>query len=162
TNFPISTTTVPQPAGPSAFFITSSIAIVGSGETIIRSNAAGTADFRLFQVTATGFFSLDHLTLSGGRGVGGTCGNWGGAAGVAGSGGAMYNQGQHIIHGCTCSGNQAVGGSSGSAGAGGGGLGGSGGDDGGPPNGGAAGDPPGNGGIGGGGGGGGPDFNGGN
>jgi 2-polyprenyl-3-methyl-5-hydroxy-6-metoxy-1,4-benzoquinol methylase len=146
-----STLVVPQPAGPSALLITSSITIQGTGETITRGSTAG---FRLFQVTAGGGLTLSNLTLSNGLARGGVGAPGGG--GAAGLGGAIYNQGRLEILGTTLVGNTAegaVGGPTGGdfRGFGGGGLG-QAGVDGGGPNGGVAGgaDP----GFGGGGGGG--------
>src|SRR5262245_13519650 len=121
TNLPVSLPDVPQPAGPSAFIITSLITIQGTGETITR---AGAAAFRLFQVTAAGNLSLWNLTLSNGLAQGGDgAGSGGGAAGL---GGAVYNQRVLSVFGCTLNGNQAVGGSGArkALGRGGGGLGG--------------------------------------
>jgi hypothetical protein len=127
---------VPEPAGPSALYITSPITILGSGETIAR--AANTAAFRLFQVTGDGDLTLENLTLANGIARGGAGG--GGGGGAAGLGGAIYNQGALTILGCTLTNNQAIGGASGSGGfGGGGGLGGPGDPSGpgGPPNGGS-------------------------
>jgi hypothetical protein len=144
-----STADDPQPVGPTAFVITTPVTVAGTGETINR--AAGSAAFRLFQVTAGGNLILENLTLSNGFAQGGAGGTGGGGAGL---GGAVYNQGLLTITGCTLVGNQAVGGATtggGGRGDGGGGLGGpASGSTGGPPDGGlvAA-----NGGFGGGGGG---------
>jgi hypothetical protein len=146
-----STLIVPQPAGPSALLITSTITIQGTGETITRG---GTAGFRLFQVTAGGRLTLSNLTLSNGLARGGVGAPGGG--GAAGLGGAIYNQGRLEILGTTLVGNTAEGGAGGPTGGdfrgfGGGGLG-QAGVDGGGPNGGVAGGPgPGFGGGGGGG-----------
>ena len=124
TNLPAGTQAVPQPAGPSAFIITSSITIVGTGETLTR---AVTTPFRLFQVTPTGNLTLRNLTLSNGLAQGGSSIDGGGAAGL---GGAIYNQGTLTMIGSTLTGNAAVGGRPGGGGGatGGGGLGGPGSD----------------------------------
>ncbi|MBX9625804.1 MAG: hypothetical protein K2X82_18535, partial [Gemmataceae bacterium] len=100
TNLSASTADVPQPAGPSAFLVTTPITIRGTGETITRT---GGNAFRLFQVTAAGNLTLDTLTLSNGLAQGF-------AGGAAGLGGTVYNQGTLTITGCTLTGNQAVGG----------------------------------------------------
>jgi hypothetical protein len=139
TNLAASTADVPQPAGPSAFVITSPVTIQGSGETITRT---GGINFRLFQVTAAGNLTLRNLTLRNGVAQGGAGGGNGG--GAAGLGGAVYNQGTLSIIGCTLTQNQAVGGDGGGGAdpGGGGGLGGPGTDvKGGPPNGAADGSP---------------------
>jgi hypothetical protein len=132
-NQTVSDVTVPQPAGPSAFLITSPVTIQGTGETLART---GAADFRLFQVTAAGNLTLQNLTLRDGRAVGGAGGTGGG--GAAGMGGAIYNQGKLTVVGCTLLSNQAVGGSANGFNGygGGGGLGGPGSNTGvgGPPN----------------------------
>src|SRR5262245_21521627 len=134
-NLPISVPNVPQPAGPSALVVISPITIEGTGETITR--AVGSLAFRLFQVTAGGNLTLRNLLLSNGLAQGGAGG--GGGGGAAGLGGAIYNQGDLTILGCTLTDNQAVGGANtGGGNGGGGGLGGPGDSsgNGGPPNGG--------------------------
>jgi hypothetical protein len=124
TNLSAGTAAVPQPAGPSAFLITSAINIRGTGETIARASAGGTANFRLFQVTSAGSLTLQSLTLTNGMAQGGAALSGGGGAGL---GGAIYNQGTLNILGSTLVGNRAVGGGNADVGgAGGGGLGGSG------------------------------------
>lgn len=70
-NFSSSVPKIPQPAGPSAFIVTSPITIQGTGETITRT---GARDFRLFQVTAEGNLTLQNLTLRDGEAVGGAAG----------------------------------------------------------------------------------------
>ncbi len=135
-NLPASTAVVPQPAGPSAFLVTSTILIEGTGETLTRSNAFV---FRLFQVTAAGDLTLQNLTLSNGLAQGGNGGIiGGGGGGAAGLGGAVYNQGALDISGSTMTGNRALGGANSGSGISGGGLGGPGNGDGGPPNGGTS------------------------
>src|SRR6185312_19622 len=55
--------------GPSAFLISKAITIDGSAVTnlvIERSAAAGTPNFRIFDVAATGSLTLEHLTVSNG------------------------------------------------------------------------------------------------
>jgi hypothetical protein len=120
TNLAASTADVPQPAGPSAFLITSPITIEGTGETIARS---GGTPFRLFQVTFAGNLTLHNLTLLNGLAQGGAGGPGGG--GGAGFGGAVFNEGTLNIIGCTLTGNEARGGAGlAGGGGGGGGLGG--------------------------------------
>jgi hypothetical protein len=124
-----------QPVGPTAFILTTPVTLLGTGETITR--ATGSANFRLFQVTAAGTLTIQNLTLSNGMAQGGAALNGGGAAGLA---GAIYNQGTLVVQGCTLTGNQAIGGGNAGVGTnGGGGLGGPGdaGNNGGAPNGGA-------------------------
>src|SRR5262249_52391363 len=84
TNPLVSTAAVPQPAGPSAFLVTSPITILGTGETITR---AGTTAFRLFQVTAAGSLTLRNLSLNNGLAQGGDGGANGPATGGGGGGG---------------------------------------------------------------------------
>ena len=135
--------------GPTALVVSSDITIVGSGQTIQRSAASGTADFRILFVTGTGNLTLQDLTLSNGDARGGD-GDTGGG-GAAGLGGAVFNQGTLALQRVTLSGNQAIGGNGGDGGdfalfqvppnstGGGGGLGGSAsGSDGGGPNGGTS------------------------
>src|SRR4029079_8234107 len=62
---------------------------------------------RLFQVTTTGSLTLQNLTLRGGTALGAP----GGGGGSAGLGGAIENQGNLSIIGCTLTGNLALGGS---------------------------------------------------
>jgi hypothetical protein len=131
TNPAASTEAVPQPVGPTALVITSTITIQGTGESITR---VGDAAFRLFQVTGSGHLILQNLTLSNGLAQGGAGETGGGGAGL---GGAIYNQGRVTISGSTLVGNQAIGGASTGGAGGGGGLGGPGvNSTGGPPNGG--------------------------
>ena len=60
------------------------LTIVGSGDTIERSTAAGTAAFRLFDLAVGGSLTLQRLTLQGGLAFG---------SGVSAEGGAIDNQG---------------------------------------------------------------------
>jgi hypothetical protein len=135
--------------GPTALVVSSDITIVGSGQTIQRSTASGTADFRLLFVTSNGNLTLQDLTLSNGVARGGD--GFSGGGGAAGLGGAVFNQGTLALQRVTLSGNQAIGGNGGEGGTfddspnfpvstgGGGGLGGSAsGSDGGGPNGGTS------------------------
>src|SRR4029077_17367775 len=60
------------------------LTIVGNGDTIQRSGAAGTAKFRLFDVAAGGSLTLQNMTLTGGSAFG---------SGGSADGGAIYSQG---------------------------------------------------------------------
>ncbi len=66
------------------------LTIVGNGDSIQRSTAAGTADFRLFDVAAGATLTLKNLTLQGGLSLG---------TGVSAEGGAIYNQGTLALSG---------------------------------------------------------------
>ncbi len=111
--------------------ITNDVTISGHGDTIQRSDDAGTANFRLFFVSGgpgltggllaglnPGNLTLLDLTLSGGVAQGGSSLSGGGGLGA---GGAIFNQGNLTLDGVTLTENQAVGGSSGVAGLGNGG-----------------------------------------
>ena len=107
--------------GPSAFAVSTAIAIAGpggeDGVTIARDSTA--PSFRLFHVTPTGSLTLRDLTLRGGRAQGGGGGNasgGGGAGGGAGMGGAIFNEGVLDVASSTLTGNEAQGGSGGSTG----------------------------------------------
>ena len=129
----VTTSLVPQPAGPSALIVRSEIDIQGTGELLTRPSAGDA--FRFFQVTAAGDLTLRRMWLRNGRAVGGDASNGGG--GGAGLGGAIYNQGTLALDHCLLSENFAIGGSSNgfNLGGGGGGLGGAGSAGyGGPPN----------------------------
>ena len=170
TTFVNDLTTGSKQFGPSAFFITGSQALtidatangLTKGIVIARSSAAGTANFRLFDVGVGSSLTLRGVTLSNGYVRGGSSLYAGGALGA---GGAIFNQGTLTLDRCTLTGNTAVGGDVFSSGnSGGGGTGANSSYDGGGPNGGAAGTftfdgsnagAGGNGGFGGGGGGGG-------
>ena len=65
--------------------------ILGRDSTILRSSAAGTQDFRFFEVTAAGNLTLDRVTLKSGRVGGANCG------------GAIYNQGTLALRSVTLS-----------------------------------------------------------
>jgi hypothetical protein len=114
--------------GPTAFYITKAIDIRGpvgaNGLTLTRAN--GAANMRLFTVAPDASLTLENLTLSGGRAVGGS-GGLGGGGGAAGLGGAIFNAGTLTATACTLTNNTAQGGSgtgSSSSNAGGGGGGG--------------------------------------
>ncbi|MCH8061585.1 MAG: hypothetical protein IH861_03680 [Chloroflexi bacterium] len=66
---------------------TSEITINGNGATILRSNTAGTPDFRFFHVAGGGTLRLDHLTVRNGAATGGT------VLAPEGRGGALFNRG---------------------------------------------------------------------
>lgn len=66
--------------------VVSAITIEGNGATIQRSGAAGTPDFRLFQVTPTGALTLRNLELRNGRAMtGGALQNVAGTVAIQGS-----------------------------------------------------------------------------
>jgi hypothetical protein len=72
-----------------------SLTIVGNGDTIERSTAAGTPDFRLFNVAGkTGSLTLENLTLQNGQ--------------AGGYGGAVYNQGTLVLSQVTVESNTAL------------------------------------------------------
>ncbi len=101
---PINPTSGNNP-GPSAFVITKSLTIDGSGQTLLRNTAT---PFRLFFVSITGSLTLSNLTLEDGLALGGAGFNGGG--GAAGLGGAIFNYGALSVTGVTFAGNAAVGG----------------------------------------------------
>ena len=72
------------------------LSIIGNGDTIERSTAAGTPAFRLLDVASGAALTLENLTLQGG---------W-----AYGAGGAIYSQGSLTLNGVTVQGNAAVGG----------------------------------------------------
>ena len=130
--------------GPSAFVVTTQVTIQGpsGGRGISLARDGGVAKLRHFAVTSTGNLTLENLTLSDGRAIGGDGGtnlgdDGGGGGGGAGLGGAIYNQGGLVVRGSTLVANTAQGGAGGAAsdnvgadsggGAGGGGLAGNGG-----------------------------------
>ena len=76
------------------------LTIVGAGDTIERSTAAGTAAFRLFDVAAGGSLTLQSLTLQGGLASG---------SGVSAEGGAIDNQGSLTLSDVTVENNIAQG-----------------------------------------------------
>jgi hypothetical protein len=76
------------------------LTIVGNGDTIERSSASGTPDFRLFDVAKGGSLTLENLTLQNGVAFG---------SGSAAEGGAIYNLGTLDLSGATVAGNSALG-----------------------------------------------------
>jgi hypothetical protein len=74
--------------------------ILGNGDTIARSTAAGTPAFRLFDVAGGASLTLANLTLQGGLAFGG---------GVSAEGGAIYSQGNLDLNGVTVQNNTAQG-----------------------------------------------------
>jgi hypothetical protein len=125
-------------AGPSAFKITTGMAIIGSGQVISRD--AETSSFRHFYVTQGAYLSLQNLEVSGGRAAGGD--GFAGGGGAAGLGGSIFNNGGTVgLLGTTFTNNRAIGGNGSNVGEGAGGGGGLGatasGVDGGGPNGGS-------------------------
>ena len=78
------------------------LTILGNGDTIERSTATGTPDFRLLRVASGGSLTLENLTLQGGMIEGSA------ASGLssfqpegAASGGAIFNQGTLVLNGVT-------------------------------------------------------------
>ncbi|QEH32017.1 hypothetical protein OJF2_04860 [Aquisphaera giovannonii] len=101
--------------------ITSRLTIVGSKAApaaIVRDAAAGTPDFRLFDVgggqlgEAYGTLTLRNLTLANGVARGGSSGTGGGGLGA---GGAIFNMGSVTLDGVTVAGSRAIGGDAGAA-----------------------------------------------
>jgi hypothetical protein len=76
------------------------LTIVGNGDTIERSTASGTRDFRLMDVASGGSLTLENLTLQNGSAFG---------SGTAAEGGALYNKGTLVLSGVTVQGNYAEG-----------------------------------------------------
>src|SRR5262249_21256835 len=89
-----------------------SLTIIGNGDTIERSSAAGTPAFRLFDVAGGASLTLQNITLENGLVPG---------SGGAAEGGAIFNQGTLILSGATVQNNTAeCSGFGGASGAGGG------------------------------------------
>jgi hypothetical protein len=76
------------------------LTIVGNGDTIDRSAAAGTPAFRLFDVASGSSLTLESVTLQNGLAKG---------QGTAADGGAIYNQGRLTLIGATVQNNAAEG-----------------------------------------------------
>ncbi len=76
------------------------LTIIGSGDTIERSAVAGTAAFRLLEVSAGSTLTLEYVTLQNGAAQG---------SGAAADGGAIYNQGSLTLVGGTVQNNAAQG-----------------------------------------------------
>jgi hypothetical protein len=76
------------------------LTILGNGDTIERSTAAGTPAFRLFDVASGASLTLGKLTLQGGLAYG---------SGVSAEGGGIYNQGTLDLNGVTVQNNIAQG-----------------------------------------------------
>ncbi len=74
--------------------ITGRVTVQGSGATITRSTAAGTAAFRIFDVASAGNLTLSSVTLSNGLANNGAQG-----------GGAIYSHGTLSVSGSTFTGN---------------------------------------------------------
>src|SRR5262249_5430757 len=68
------------------------LTIIGNGDTIERSTASGTPDFRLFDVASGASLTLENLTLQNGLAFG---------SGSSAEGGAIYNQGNLILSAVT-------------------------------------------------------------
>jgi hypothetical protein len=78
----------------------SPLTIIGNGDTIERSTAAGTPVFRLVDVASGGSLTLENVTLQNGLAFG-----WG----VSAEGGAVFNQGTLTLTGATVYNNTAQG-----------------------------------------------------
>jgi hypothetical protein len=76
------------------------LTIIGNGDTIERSTASGTPDFRLFDVASGASLTLETLTLENGLEDG---------SGNSAEGGALYNQGTLVLSGVTVQSNTAQG-----------------------------------------------------
>jgi hypothetical protein len=76
------------------------LTIIGNGDAIQRSTAAGTPAFRLLDVASGASLTLDNLTLEDGLAFG---------AGAAAEGGAVYSQGSLDLNGVTVQNNTAQG-----------------------------------------------------
>jgi hypothetical protein len=76
------------------------LTIIGNGDTIERSTASGTPDFRLFDVASGAALTLENLTLQNGLAFG---------SGSAAEGGAIFNHGTLILSGVTVQSNTAQG-----------------------------------------------------
>lgn len=76
------------------------LTILGNGDTIERSTAAGTPAFRLFDVASGGSLTLQNVTLQNGVAQG---------SGAAADGGAIHNQGSLTLRTATLQDNTAVG-----------------------------------------------------
>jgi hypothetical protein len=76
------------------------LTVVGNGDTIGRSTAAGTPAFRLLDVAAGATLTLQDLTLTNGLASG---------SGVSAQGGAIYSQGDLALNGVTVQNNTAQG-----------------------------------------------------
>jgi hypothetical protein len=75
------------------------LTLVGNGDTIVRSTAAGTPDFRLLDVASGGSLTVQNLTVQNGVEVGAYA-----------RGGGIFNQGSLILSAVTVQNNRAEGG----------------------------------------------------
>jgi hypothetical protein len=80
--------------------VSDNLTILGNGDTIARSTAAGTPAFRLLDVAGGASLNLANLTLQGGLAFG---------SGVSADGGGIYNQGTLDLNGVTVQSNIAQG-----------------------------------------------------
>jgi hypothetical protein len=76
------------------------LTIVGNGDTIERSTASGTPDFRLLDVAIGASLTLENVTLQNGLAFG---------SGSSAEGGAIFNQGTLVLSGVTLQSNRADG-----------------------------------------------------
>jgi len=90
------------PTGLPLIAATESLTIIGNGDVVERSSAAGTPGFRLFDVAAGASLTLQNLTLQNGLAL-----QY--ALFVPAEGGAVYNQGELTLDAVTVQGNSARG-----------------------------------------------------
>jgi hypothetical protein len=76
------------------------LTIIGNGDTVERSTASGTPDFRLFDVASGASLTLNNLTLQNGYELG---------SGSSAEGGAIYNRGTLVLSAVTVQNNTAFG-----------------------------------------------------
>ena len=88
------------PTGLPVIAANDNLTILGNSDTIARSTAAGTPEFRLLDLAAGASLTLKNLTLQGGLAFG---------YGVAAEGGAIYSQGTLDLNGATVQNNIAQG-----------------------------------------------------
>jgi hypothetical protein len=94
------------PTGLPVIAVGENLTIVGNGDVIERSTAAGVPEFRLFDVAAGATLNIQNATLQGGVAVGdGRSALDGGSS----SGGAIFNQGVLSLNGVTVQNNTALG-----------------------------------------------------
>jgi hypothetical protein len=76
------------------------LSIIGNGDTIERSTASGTPNFRMFDVASGASLNLNNLTLQNGSELGSSS---------SAEGGAIYNQGTLVLSAVTVQNNSALG-----------------------------------------------------
>jgi hypothetical protein len=101
----LANTSTNGPTGLPVISASESLSIFGNGSIIERSAAAETPAFRLFDVAVGAALTLENLTLQGGHLYGSQV-----LTGEASAkGGAIYNQGDLVMHNVTVEGNTALG-----------------------------------------------------